>query len=68
MANSASIPPSSKGKAAEKTMPAQSTAKLRLDQRALAPHCRPSSIEKAKAEAAIVIVARRRIPTRAASG
>ena len=68
MERSASIPPSSKGKAAEKTMPAQSTEKLRLDQRATLPHCLPNSIEKAKAETAIETVASRRIPIRVASG
>src|SRR5262249_39101576 len=40
IASSASAAPSAKGKAAEKTTPHQTTANVRLDQRAVGPHCR----------------------------
>jgi hypothetical protein len=68
IASSASAKPSANGNAAERTIPAQTTAKLRLDQRAVGPHSRQSTAANATAATAIVATARSRIPKSAASG
>ncbi len=68
MASSASAKPSANGKAAERTIPAQTTAKLRLDQRVVGPHSCQSTAANASAASAIVATASRRIPNSAASG
>ena len=68
MASRASAIPSAKGNAAESTTPAQTTAKVRLDQRTVEPHSRPSTTANASAASAIVATARSRIPSSAASG
>ena len=60
--------PSANGKAAERTIPAQTTAKLRLDQRVVGPHSRQSTTANASAASAIVATASSRIPSSAASG
>ena len=67
-ASSASAIPSAKGNAAESTTPAHTTAKVRLDQRAVGPHSRPSTTAKASAAVAIVATASSRIPSSPASG
>jgi hypothetical protein len=66
--SSASAAPSANGNAAEKTIPLQTTAKVRLDQRAVGPHCRETTTAKASAAVETVATASRRIPSRAASG
>jgi hypothetical protein len=68
IASSAIAIPSANGKAAERTIPAQTTAKLRLDQRAVGPHSRPSTTANASAASAIVATASSRMPSHAASG
>ena len=60
--------PRAKGNAAESTIPAQTTAKVRLDQRTVGPHSRPSTTANASAPSAIVATASSRIPRSAASG
>ena len=67
-AKSASATPSANGNAAERTIPAQTTANVRLDQRAVGPHSRPITTAKASAAVAIVATARSLIPRSAASG
>ncbi len=68
IASSASAIPSANGNAAERTTPAQTTAKLRLDQRVVGPHSRQSTTANASAASAIVATASSLIPSTAASG
>jgi hypothetical protein len=68
IASSANDIPSANGNAADSTMPPHTTAKVRLDQRALGPHSRQSTTANVQAASAIVATARRRIPSSAASG
>ena len=67
-ASSASAAPSANGKAAETMIPAQTTAKVRLDQRARGPHSFQTRTAKASVAVAIVATASNRIPSAAASG
>ena len=60
--------PSANGNAAESTTPAQTTANVRLDQRAVGPHSRPSTTANASAAVATVATASSLIPNSAASG
>ena len=62
IASSASAAPSAKGNAAEKTIPAQTTANVRLDQRAVGPHCRETITANASAAVETVATASSRIP------
>ena len=68
MASRASAAPSANGNAAERTIPAQTTAKVRLDQRTAGPHWRPTTIANASAAVVTVATARSRIPSSAATG
>ena len=68
IARSPSAAPSAKGKAAEKTIPAQTTANVRLDQRVVGPHCRQTTTANASAAVETVATASSRIPSSAASG
>src|SRR5436309_6261658 len=56
-ASSASAIPSANGNAADSTIPAQTTANVRLDQRAAGPHSRQRTSVNASAAAAIVATA-----------
>ena len=67
-ASSASDAPSANGNAAERTMPAQTTANVRLDQRADGPHSFHTSTANASAADAIVATASSPIPSAPASG
>ena len=66
--SSASAAPSANGNAAENTIPAQTTANVRLDQRAVGPHCRETITANASAAVETVATASSRIPNSAASG
>ena len=66
--SSASAAPSANGNAAEKTIPHQTTANVRLDQRAVGPHWRETTTAKASAAVETVATASSRIPSSAASG
>ena len=66
--SSANAIPSANGNAAERTIPAHTTANVRLDQRAVGPHSRPMTTAKASAAVAIVATASSLIPSSAASG
>ncbi len=68
IASSASAAPSANGNAAESTIPAQTTANVRLDQRAAGPHSRPTTTAKASDAVDTVATASSLIPNRAASG
>ena len=67
-ASSPSAAPSANGNAAEKTIPAQTTANVRLDQRVAGPHSRQSRTAKASDAVDTVATASMRIPNSAASG
>ena len=67
-ASRASAAPSANGNAAERTIPAQTTANVRLDHRARGPHSFHTSTAKASVAVATVATASRRIPSAAASG
>ena len=60
--------PSANGKAAEMTRPAQTTANVRLDQRATGPHCLQTTTANASAAIPIEMIASALIPNTAASG
>src|SRR3954453_9242677 len=60
--------PSANGNAADSTIPAQTTANVRLDQRAVGPHSSQSTTANASAATAIVATASSLIPRSAASG
>ena len=68
IASSAKAAPSANGNAAERTIPAQTTANVRLDQRAAGPHSRPTTTANASAAVDTVATASSRIPSSAASG
>ena len=68
IASRASANPRAKGKAAEITSPAQTTANVRLDQRASGPHWRPTTMANASAAIPIESTASALIPNTAASG
>src|SRR3954471_6318736 len=68
IATSANANPSANGKAADSTIPAHTTANVRLDQRAVGPHSCQSTTAKASAATAIVATASSLIPKSAASG
>src|SRR5437016_6031423 len=67
-ASSASAIPSAKGNAAESTIPAQTTANERLDQRVVGPHSRQRMTANASDASATVATASSLIPNAAASG
>src|SRR5437588_3722429 len=67
-ASSASATPRANGNAADRTIPAHTTANVRDDQRVVGPHCRQQTTANASAAAAIVATASSRIPSSAASG
>ncbi len=67
-ASSASAIPSANGNAAESTIPAHTTANVRLDQRVAGPHSRQTTTANALAASAIVATASSLIPSTAASG
>ena len=60
--------PSANGNAAEMTSPAQTTANVLLDQRAIGPHCRQTTTANASAAIPIERIASALIPKSAASG
>ena len=66
IASSASAAPSANGNAAENTIPAQTTANVRLDQRAVGPHCRETITANASAAVETVATASSLIPKSAA--
>src|SRR5207244_80626 len=59
---------SAKGHAPERTTPAQTTAKVQLDHRAVGPHSRPRTTANASAAIETVATASSLIPISAASG
>ena len=67
-ASSPSANPSANGNAAEITSPAQTTANVRLDQRATGPYCLPTTTANASAAIPIERMASALIPNTAASG
>ena len=66
--SSANAIASANGNAAERTIPAHSTAKVRLERRAESPHWRNATSVKASEAVAIVATASTLIPSTAASG
>src|SRR5581483_3876713 len=65
---SASAIPSANGNAADRTIPAHTTANERLDQRVVGPHSCHTTTENASAASATVATASSLIPKSAASG